>query len=58
MARARPPRPEPVDPLDRELIEACAEAEEIKMRRLLAEIRRSNAIGREELSQKPCNPGS
>ena len=54
MARARPPRPEPVDPLDRELIEACAEAEEIKMRRLLAEIRRSNAIGWEEL----CNPGS
>ncbi|MEH6665959.1 MAG: hypothetical protein V7678_14000 [Brevundimonas sp.] len=57
MARPRPPRPEPVDPLDRELIEACAEAEELKTRRLLAEVRRSNARWREKLGQ-PCSPGS
>jgi len=43
MARPRPPRPEPIDPLDRALEEAEAEAERIEKRRLLAVLRRSNA---------------
>ncbi len=43
MARPRPPRSEPIDPLDRALEEAEAEAERINKRRLLAILRRSNA---------------
>ncbi|MFN3538159.1 MAG: hypothetical protein ACK4Y4_11990 [Brevundimonas sp.] len=56
MARPRPPRPEPVDPLDRELAEACAEAEEIEKRDFLALIRRANAEWWDEQRRQPCDP--
>ena len=56
MSRPRPPRPEPVDPLDRQLAEAYAEAEEIDKRRRLAAIRHSNDKWWEEQSRKPYDP--
>ena len=57
MTRPRPPRPVPVDPLDRALEEAEAEAERIEKRRLLAVLRRSNARWRAEHSQRRQDSG-
>jgi len=57
MTRPRPPRPAPVDPLDRALEEAEAEAERIEKRRLLAVLRRNNARWRAEHSPRPQDSG-
>ena len=57
MTRPRPPRPVPVDPLDRALEEAEAEAERIEKRRLLAVLRRSNARWRAEHSPRRQDSG-